>query len=375
MMDFEEFKSTVAENIKDYLPMDYADAEVTLQNVTKNNDLQLTGILIMNEESNIAPTIYLDGYYERYADGEDMSDILFDIADTRLQHEMPDKFDVSKITDFDQVKDRIICKLVNAEMNTDYLSNRPYTQMEDLAVIYAIDLGTGQGGSMSVPITDNLMQRYGLSTEELHEIALANLSEKEASFKSMREMFADMIFPDGIPEGESIDNILPTEEGCPTMYVLTNKEKINGAAAILDSKTMESISEKLGGDFIVLPSSIHEVIILPVTEDSDRQTLENMVQEVNAGQVEPEERLSDHVYQYDSKEHELVRMDKLEERNQQRQASLEGAKLDEKAEKKPDRERVSMKEKIPEKKAEAARNETMRDKAVPNKVRSEAALA
>jgi len=160
------------------------------------------------------------------------------------------------------------------------------------------------------------------------------------------------------------------------MYVLSNADKLNGAAAILDSKTMEDISEKLGGDFIVLPSSIHEVIVLPVNEDMDRQTLEAMVQDVNAGQVAPEERLSDHVYMYDSQAKELVRADKMEERRQERETAQKDVKTaeqrgaDEKGdrgEKKPERERVSMKQKLPEKKAEVAKNEASREHPVPAK--------
>ena len=167
------------------------------------------------------------------------------------------------------------------------------------------------------------------------------------------------------------------------MYVLSNSEKLNGAAALLDAKTMEAISEKLGGDFIVLPSSIHECIVLPVTEDMDRHTLEAMVQDVNAGQVAPEERLSDHVYMYDSQAKELVLADKMEERQAQRAEAQKEAKAaeqgdrpdkEERGEKKPERERVSMKEKLPEKKAEVAKNEANREHPVPTKTK-ETALA
>ena len=80
MMDFEEFKNSVADQIKDFLPEKYADAAVDLQEVTKNNDTVLTGILIRTEESNIAPNIYLEGYFEQYQDGRDMDDILQNIA-------------------------------------------------------------------------------------------------------------------------------------------------------------------------------------------------------------------------------------------------------------------------------------------------------
>ena len=383
MMDFEEFKNSVAEQIKDYLPEKYEDASVNLQEVTKNNDTVLTGLLIRTEDSNIAPNIYLEKFFEQYQDGKDMEDILRDIADVRVSHEMEQGFDVRKLTDFDQVKDHIICKLVNAEMNADYLADKPHTMVEDLAVVYAVDLGGNESGHMSAPITNGLIEQYGVTAEDLHDIALQNLAESKIEFKSMRDVLVEMMFPDGLSEDDPRAFMLPPEEETPSMYVLSNADKLNGAAALLDAKTMEDISEKLGGDFIVLPSSIHETIILPVNDDMDRQTLEAMVQDVNAGQVAPEERLSDHVYMYDSQAKELVLADKMEERQAQREeAQKEGKEAEqvgrpekaERGEKKSERERVSMKEKLPEKKAEVAKNEANREHPVPTKMK-ETALA
>ena len=383
MMDFEEFTQQVAKEVKRFLPEKYDDASVTLQDVTKNNDQQLTGLMIKTEDTNIAPNIYLEGYFEQYQDGKDFEDIVRDIADVRVRHELNQDFDVSKITDFDQVKDHIICKLVNAEMNAEYLADKPHTQVEDLAVMYAVDLGGGEGGKMTAPITNALMEQYGVTTQELHDIAIHNLAESQIEFKTMRDVLIDMMFPDGISENDPRAFMIPPEEENPSMYVLSNAEKLNGAAALLDAKTMEDISEKLGGDFIVLPSSIHECIVLPVNEDMDRHTLEAMVQDVNAGQVAPEERLSDHVYMYDSQEKELVLADKMEERLQQRAGAQKEEKSaeqgdrpgrTERGEKKPERERVSMKEKLPEKKAEVAKNEASREHPVPAKSK-EAALA
>ena len=221
----------------------------------------------------------------------------------------------------------------------------------------------------------------GVTTEELHDIALHNLSESQIEFKTMRDVLVDMMFPDGIREGDPRAFMLPPEEENPSMYVLSNADKLNGAAALLDAKTMEDISEKLGGDFIVLPSSVHETIVLPLNEDMDRHTLEAMVQDVNVGQVALEERLSDHVYMYDSQEKELVLADKMEERQQQRTEAQKDAKeaeqedkpgKAERGEKKPERERVSMKEKLPEKKAEVAKNEANREHPVPTKTKETA---
>ena len=123
MMDFEEFKKNVAENIKDYLPEQYQDATVTIQEVTKSNDITLSGLMIRTEDNNIAPNIYLENYYEQYEDGKDFSEILQDISNVRVHNEMSKGFDVSRITDIDKVRENIICRLVNQEMNAEYLSD------------------------------------------------------------------------------------------------------------------------------------------------------------------------------------------------------------------------------------------------------------
>jgi len=312
MMDFDEFKEKVKDNIKNYLPMQYEKANVSLQSVVKNNDVQLTGLMIRLEENNIAPFIYLDRYYEQYQNGMELPDIMKDIAELRVSSEQSVKLDISRITDFNQVKDNIICKLINGDMNEEYLADKPYTQIEDMAVIYVIDLGSGAEGHMSSPITYDLMKRYGVDTQMLHEIAIHNLAKSEIVFKSMKDALMEIMLPDGVPEEDPLAEILSAEDEIP-MYVLSNAEKLNGAASVLDKDTMETISEMLGGDFVVIPSSIHEVIILPMDDNVDKDELEGIIREVNTGQVAPEERLSYHAYQYDSGKHALMRMDKKEE--------------------------------------------------------------
>ena len=123
-----------------------------------------------------------------------------------------------------------------------------------------------------------------------------------------------------------------------TMFVLTNDTKVNGAAAILNDDIRQEIAEKVG-DFYMLPSSIHETLIIPKEAGMEFKELEQMVQEVNQTQVAPGERLSDHVYEYDAKEHELFRSDRAGERAKQKEE-----KRDEK------KERPSLKERLAEKK-------------------------
>ena len=297
MLAFDSFVAEIKNFIKDYLPEEYQDAEVTVKEVVKNNDETLTGITIQKVGSIIAPNIYLNSYYDQYQDGRDMEDILMTIAEVREKNEIS-SFDTDAITNFEVVRDKITVHLINTEANAEYLADKPHTEVEDLSVMYAIKLGQDESGMMSCPITNGLLNNYGITVEELHQIAMDNMAKEDFDFKTMRDVLVEMIGGEDSP-------FLPPVEDVPSMYVLTNKDKLNGAAAILDSKTMEGISEKLGGDFVIIPSSIHEVIILPLnTVDTD--TLNGMVNDVNSSEVAPADVLSNHVYKYDSTAKKVV---------------------------------------------------------------------
>ena len=319
-MNYEDFKQEVVDRIKEFLPEKYADADVTIQTVVKNNDQRLDGLMVKVEDSNIAPNIYLNEFFAQYENGRSMDDILAAIADVRTQHEMAQDFDVNELTDFDSVKDRITCRLINAEQSAEYLVDKPHTMVADLAVTYHIALGKGDSGIISAPITNNLMKEYGVSVEELHQLALDNMDTlTPAHFKSMLETMVDMMLPRMLAMGmskeeakEAIAEMYPPMS-VGAMYVLTNKEKFNGAAVLLNDNVMDYIVARLGEDFFILPSSVHEVLIVPKTDEiNDRSKLEDMVMEVNSTQLAPEEFLSDHVYEYDAREHKLYRADYMD---------------------------------------------------------------
>lgn len=292
-MRFEEFKNEVVGKIREFLPESFASADVSLQMVRKNNNLQLTGLTIRSNESNISPTIYLEKFYEEYKDGADMGEILSRIAQVRMNHEVSEQFDVAQITDFEQVKDKLVPRLVNADMNAALLEDRPHKIVADLAITYYVLLDQSFDGTASVAVTNDLLNSWKVSTDELHEVAISNLSSITTSiFRGMTEVMSEMM---GMSKEDMEMMGMPTDE--EQMYVLSNTLKVNGASALLDEKMMEEIVETVG-EFYILPSSIHEVIIVPAKAGMDVESLENMVCEVNATQVQLEERLSDHVYAY-----------------------------------------------------------------------------
>ena len=297
MLNYEEFKDTIVSKIKDYLPADYADATVTINSVLKNNSLKLDGLNIRREDESICPNIYLNQFYEDYSDGRDLEDILSDIAKIRQKHSGPVDLDVSTITDFDTVKDKINIKLINSEQNAEYLKGKPHTDIADLSAIYYIDLGIDECGSMTTVISDYLLSQYGISVEELHQTAISNIGSN-ARFCTMFEVLTE-IMSDNVPADAfcEVDDM---------MFVLSNKNKINGASMLLCPSVMDMIAEKVGKDYYLLPSSIHEALVVPDRPDMEVDSLASMVREVNATQVAKDEQLSDHVYRYDYDNHSLV---------------------------------------------------------------------
>lgn len=366
-MNFEEFAKEAAEKIKDYLPEKYADSEVELQSVQKNNEA-VTGLLITSPEFNLCPNIYLESFFEAYEAGKDMSAILEEIAAVRIAHEAERPFDVTDIVDYEKAKGKIVPRVVGLEGNEEMLKNRPYQQMADLAVTYSILLGEDKNGAMSAVVSNSLMEGWGVTQEEIHKAALFNMDYlTPATITPMHEIMREIMLPSLIEECdgdlERADMMLalaiPPEE---MMYVVTNEQKTNGAAVFLSENAMDMIAGEVGKDFYILPSSIHELIVVPDNGAIDLAQLEDMVRDVNATQVAPMDRLSDHVYRYDYDTRGIFRAD-LTDAHEKEKLSLELPKdaIADQARsevKKPEREeRTSLKNRLSEKQAETKEKE------------------
>ena len=212
---------------------------------------------------------------------------------------MENDYVLENIRNFDAIKGNIYPKLINTESNREYLSDKPYTPMEDLAVVYKVIIGKPEEYNVSsVTITNDMMQQYGISVEDLHKVAVDNISKEEGLVKPLGDMIAEMVGAEMDPEYSGMDN-------CPFL-VVTNKERVGGATEVLNPKTMQKVSEMINGDYMVIPSSVNEVLIIGDSFAADRIELNDLIKSVNNTQVAPDEVLSDHVYRYDSKNHTLT---------------------------------------------------------------------
>ena len=242
---------------------------------TIKNGVVLFGIAIQNENNNTSPIFYT----ERYSKGWTLEAAVEDIIKT-YENVKTKTFDTKKFFNWDYMKDNLqLCiqkRGIENILKKDFLDLEIYIR----CIVDADSTGTG-----SFKIKEEHLKTIGMDAETVFAQAI-KCSKKEITIKTMAEiMSAEM----GIE--------IPEELSAPMQYVISNKAKINGAAAIAIPEVLSELAEKLNGDLVILPSSIHEVIVMK-DEDFEPYTLNAMVQEVNETALVPEEILSNHAYKF-----------------------------------------------------------------------------
>lgn len=288
-MTYQEFKKNTIHAISTKLGPNF---RVALQDIIKNNDIHLDGLTILSEQSNISPTIYLNYYYEQYLSGKSLSNIYEDILVTYKKNAPKENIDISFFTDYQKVKDRIIFKLINYERNKELLSRVPHIRYLDLAIVFNCLVETVSDGHATILIHHHHLSFWDISVEELYSLAMQN-TPKLLSYhlQNMADILTQIL-------NDENSNLLEEDFTPVPMYVLSNASKLNGSGCILYKDLLSNISEKIGSDFYILPSSIHEVLLIPTEHATSHAELSSMVREVNTTQLTQEEILSDHVYYY-----------------------------------------------------------------------------
>jgi hypothetical protein len=268
--------------------------EIFFQTITKNNDVRLHGCLLRRNESHIAPTLYMENFYDLYKDGMSVGET----ADAMLKICVNSLDDVREFEfapeDWESVRKMIGMKVLGYERNPELLQRVPYIRYEDLAVVFIFVLKeAGITGGVAV-ITSELSGLWGISAEELFAQARQSAPVLlEPVVSNIRNMIGDC--------PEEVEEIIDDPENAVDMYILTNKSQTYGASALFYPGLLEKITDYLGGGFYILPSSVHEVILIPEAA-GEPDALRRMVQEVNRCEVPEDMILSDNVYYYDPEE-------------------------------------------------------------------------
>ena len=288
-MTYQEFKNNIIHTVSAKLGPSY---RVALQDIIKNNDTHLDGLTILSENSNISPTIYLNYYYDQYQNGKSLSCIQEDIM-LSYQKNVPAKnIDISFFTEFTKLKDRIIFKLINYERNKELLSKVPHIRYLDLAIVFNCFIESLTDGYATILIHHHHLSYWNISCEELYSLAKRNTPKLLPYHLQNMSDVLDELFAT-----EPVDWLCDDFSPIP-MYVLTNICKLHGSGCILYEDLLVLISQKINNDFYIIPSSIHEVLLIPAENATSYDELSSMVREINSTQLSREEILSDHVYFY-----------------------------------------------------------------------------
>lgn len=290
-MNKEQFTKKLVELIQSRLDESYS---VEQHYVTKNNDVRLLAITIRAKEQTVCPTIYIDDYYDDFCNGMDIFIIAKKVIDTYHRHSFENEYDY--VGNLPNMKDKILCKLVNTESNKSALQNCPHREFLDLSVLYYVYYGKDElGNHQTLTITYDILEYIGLSTDELDEVAITNMQKHSKPY--IESMVSVMLKATGIancPETGAFSEVVSN------MYIISNESIFYGAAVILQKDVLKDFATQNGADRIwIIPSSVNELILILDHSSITSEQLNNMIQAVNRTSLEPELVLSAHSYIYD----------------------------------------------------------------------------
>ncbi len=360
----EDFATIVKEAIQEY----YGEGEkVSINQVMKNNGVELVGISVMETSKNISPTIYLNSFYEEYQEGRGIGEIIDQVIHLYEASRPDESLNMDFFLQYEGVKKKIVFKLINFQKNEKLLADVPHVKYLDLAIVFYCMMLSDQFGNATILVHNSHLSLWQVSLEQIFQDAkentprilgheLKNMDEilqemfqdsEETEIDRQKEQRSRKKYRNEEPRRENGvegDNLFAEEtkqirgkesqlgeeylvkgkenaavgkensvigkenrvEKAGMMYVLSNHTRINGAASILYEGLLGKIADRLECDLFILPSSVHEVIVIPEKGDEDYYRLSEMVREVNETQLSPEEVLADHAYYYSREMSALV---------------------------------------------------------------------
>ena len=288
-MKYKKFLETAAEELRERLGDGY---QVMVQKIPRNNGRMRYGLAIRKNTEKMAAVVYMELFYMDYLHTKRLDEAMAVILKEFRGSGILSNVIMKDPTDFSQIKDGIVLKLINAEANRKLLEEIPHILWLDMAIVFYILLSKDSDGQMTALIHEEHVGLWGTTVDELYSLAMNNTPR---------------LYP------VKIEHILETLKDCaeiqeekrglyddfneePPMYVLSNSTGFYGAACMLPGMGIGQFAKQQEKDFIVLPSSVHEVLLVPFTNTLDLGMLRETVKMINATEVLPEERLSDEIY-------------------------------------------------------------------------------
>ena len=299
-MCYELFKDCIVQNLQQQL----RGVEIRVHKVRKNNGIELDSLAIHEADIVITPCIYLNQYYMQFQQGLSVQNITTEICSKFKEFKenseyMKNQNCAENFKDFTTASERIVFKIVNFEKNKRLLEDVPFTRFLDLAIVYMFFANEEDDSVGTILIRNEHLLMWNVNVNELHEYALLKTpSLMPVRLKSMEEVLNELL-------GQPIENMDCERDSDSNMYILSNSKGIHGASTILYPGVLGNFAHRNDVDIkqlYILPSSIHEVILLPCNQTLNVMQLQQMVEEINQTQVQQDEILSDNIYVYSVKD-------------------------------------------------------------------------
>ena len=262
----------------------------------KENGKRVKGIEITHcERQSLSFMAYGESYYQYYLENEDMDKCIQSIMSVYEECKDKSRGDIDSLRDWDRCKRFIYPFLISRDMNKELLKKLVYRTYLDFAICYMIRFPQEESDSYAVcRIHNDMLGVWEIGNDELHEVAMRNCQEDGYKIVNMLEIMGDILNED-----------LKDEMDTCGMYVLSNQCRRYGATGILDGEMLAEFAEKIENNFYILPSSLHEVILISCKDDFEEEQLNQMVHDVNEDVVDLSDILSDHVYYYDREKRKI----------------------------------------------------------------------
>lgn len=290
---FDDFVRDVVSELSDKVS---DDVSIFDKNILKNNDTYLRGVVFMKTGVNASPTIYLDTFYDSYLQGTSLEEITDSVYELYMESCLNKDMDIDFFNKYEEVQKHLFVKVISLRNNEEMLKDVPYERFLDLAIVAYCKLERTDVGNATILIHKSHVNMWQKTENEVICDAIDNTEKlMKWDIKPMIEALEEYA-------KEKITDIDMNDETlCKfPMYVVTNTEKCNGSVFMVFKNVVDGFSKTMGGDFVLLPSSIHESILIPADSKTDMYELSNMVKEVNSTLVNKEEILSDRAYYYNS---------------------------------------------------------------------------
>ena len=294
-MEYTEFLDAVC----DYINESTDEIRVGIHSATKNNGVKLSGLSFSKAGYNASPTIYMENYYADYLNGVDICEIGDRLMQLYRENNLAVSLDMSFFEDFGAVKNRLFIKLINRLSNRDFLEEVPYEEYLDLAIVAYVRICDKKIGNGVIMVRNEHCRMWGVDPDTVLYTAKKNTHDHDGfTIRHIMDVLSSM-------GNNKMSDSCRNRDEFP-MYVATNRKMVNGASVLTMKDKLREFYKVIGGEYYIIPSSVHELILVGKSSTDGDFDINRMIREVNETQLGPDDVLSDHAYLYSADDEVLI---------------------------------------------------------------------